>query len=87
MSEDGSEYTKEYVDRMKLRGDPATDEGWLVDTPWKGFRMAVFSMDRDDAIRQAEEQRDSHLMFLEDQVRKLREIKFEARRVEAIKDV
>ena len=78
--------TKTPIEARRFAADPATDAGWLVDTPWLGHRAAVFGATKDDALAQAEARRATHIAELQAQIEKWRHYELRARFVEAIID-
>jgi hypothetical protein len=67
-------------------GNPETDAGWLVSTPWLGKHMAVFGLTKEDALAQAERGRSAHLAELQALVDRWTDYQLEARFVEAVTD-
>ena len=68
----------------RLAGDPETDAGWLVSTPWLGKHMAVFGLTREDALAQAERGRSAHVADLQALVDRWTAYRLDARFVEAV---
>jgi hypothetical protein len=68
----------------RLVGNPETDAGWLVSTPWLGKHMAVFGLTKEDALAQAERGRSAHVAELQALVNRWTDYQLEARFVKAV---
>jgi predicted RNase H-like HicB family nuclease len=65
-------------------GNPETDAGWLVSTPWLGQHMAVFGLTKEDALARAERGRSAHVAELQASVDRWTHYQLEARFVKAV---